>query len=249
MKGVILAAGRGTRLQPLTYSIPKEMIHVRGKPLIHHAVELLKMGGVKNIVVIVGNKKGAIFDYLRDGKWIDVDISYRFQEIPSGVATGIYTAKPLINGTFVLTFGDEIIEPKDSLIKNLLRKHKERNSYCTLGLSPVDDPKRYGIVKIGDDGKIIEMIEKPQTDEELERVKTNGEYLGINGVYVFESKIFEFIEKTPKGAKDEYQITDSIKLMIQAGLPCYAVIHDGIYRDVGTFDALLNIERELLNID
>lgn len=248
MKGVILAAGKGERLEPLTYSIPKEMVHVCGKPLLQHAVDLFKAGGVKNIIVIVGNNKGAVLDYLRDGKWTGVDVSYRFQTELLGIAKAIYIAKPLVNNeTFVATLGDEIIEPKDKLVKDLIELHKRTGSKCTLGLSAVTDPKRYGIVKIDNDGKILDMMEKPQTDEDLERLKTNGEWLGINGVYVFEPNIFEFIEKTPKGAKGEYQITDSIILMLKRGLPCYAVVHRGIYRDVGTHEALLATEKELLN--
>jgi bifunctional UDP-N-acetylglucosamine pyrophosphorylase/glucosamine-1-phosphate N-acetyltransferase len=248
MKGVILAAGKGTRLGSLTYSIPKEMVHVCGKPLLQHAVDLLKAGGIKNMIIIVGNNKGTILDYLKDGSWTGVDASYRFQTELLGIAKAIYIAKPLVNDeTFVVTLGDEIIEPKDRVVKDLVDLHKKMGSKCTLGLSPVADPTRYGIVKIDKNGKITEMVEKPQTKEELERLKTGGEWLGINGVYVFEPDIFRFIEKTPVGAKGEYQITDSIILMLRLGLPCYAVVHRGLYRDVGTPEALLETEREMLS--
>lgn len=248
MKGVILAAGKGTRLEPLTYSIPKEMVHVCGKPLIQHAVDLLKCGGVNNIIVIVGNNKGAILDYLRDGKWTGVDVSYRFQTELNGVAKAIYIAKPLVNGeSFVVLLGDEIIEPKDRLVKEMLEMHRKNKASCTLGLSPVIDPKRYGVVKVDKNGRILDVMEKPQTEEELKLLKTGDEYLGINGVYVFEPEIFGFIEQTKAGAKGEYQITDSIKLMLAAGRPCYAVVHRGIYRDVGTHEALIQTEKLLLN--
>lgn len=248
MKGVILAAGKGTRLEPLTYSIPKEMVHVCGKALLQHAVDLLKQGGVENIIVIVGNNKGAILDYLRDGKWTGVDASYRFQTELGGVAKAIYIAKPLTGEeTFVVTLGDEIIEPKDRLVEDMIKLHKSKGAACTLGLSPITDPQRYGIVKIDQDGRILDMMEKPQTDEELRRLKTGEEYLGINGVYVFEPEIFKFIEQTKPGASGEYQITDSIKLMLESGRPCYAVVHRGIYRDVGTHEALIATEKLLLN--
>lgn len=246
IKGVILAAGQGTRLRPLTHSIPKEMVPVCGKTLIQHAVETLKAGGLENIIVVVGNNKGTVIDHLKDGKWLGIDVSYRYQQELTGIASAIYESKPLIDCTFAVMFGDEIIEPKDHLVKNLIEKHRSKNSFCTVGLSAVEDPKRYGVVKIDDNGKIISMIEKPETEEELKTVETNGRYLGINGVFVFEPKIFDFIEKTSKGRNNEFQITDSIKLMLEAGLPCYAVVHEGIYRDVGTFDALLKTEKELL---
>ena len=165
------------------------------------------------------------------------------------MAKAIHAAKPLIdeNEVFLVTFGDEIIEPKDKIVKEMLAIREKTGAKCVIGLSPVIDPERYGIAKIDSDGKVLEMFEKPSTQENLERLKSNGQHLGANGVFVFDSGIFKFIEKTPKGAKDEYQITDSIKLMLKEGLPCYAYVHDGIYRDVGTHEALLATERELLN--
>lgn len=249
MKGVILAAGKGTRLEPLTYSIPKEMIHVCGRPLLQHAIDMFKSGGVENVIVIVGNNKGAVFDYLKDGKWTGIDVSYRFQTDLNGVAQAIHAAKPLIdeNEVFLVTFGDEIIEPKDKIVKEMLAIRERTGAKCVIGLSPVIDPERYGIAKIDGNGRVLEIFEKPSGKEDLERLKSDGRHLGANGVFVFDSDIFKFIEKTPKGAKDEYQITDSIKLMLKEGLPCYAYVHDGIYRDVGTHEALLATERELLN--
>jgi len=249
MKGVILAAGKGTRLQPLTYSIPKEMVHVCGKPLLQHAIDMFKAGGVENIIVIVGNNKGTVLDYLRDGKWTGVDVSYRFQTELNGVAKAIYIAKPLINEgeVFVVTFGDEIIEPKDRIIRDMLSIRERTGARCVIGLSPVADPQRYGIAKVGQDGRVLEIFEKPTKGEDLERLMTGKEYLGANGVFIFDSDIFKYIDKTPRGARNEYQIADSIRLMLKDGLPCFAYVHRGIYRDVGTHEALLETERELLN--
>jgi bifunctional UDP-N-acetylglucosamine pyrophosphorylase/glucosamine-1-phosphate N-acetyltransferase len=249
MKGVILAAGKGTRLEPLTYSIPKEMIHVCGRPLLQHAIDMFKAGGVENIIVIVGNNKAAVFDYLKDGKWTGVDVSYRFQTELDGVAKAIHAAKPLIDDgeVFAVTFGDEIIEPKDKIINEMRSVIKKTGAKCVIGLSPVSDPERYGIGKINEDGKVLEIFEKPSTKEDLERLKSNGKYLGANGVYLFHPDVFKYIEKTPRGAKNEFQISDTIKLMLKDGLLCYAYVHDGIYRDVGTHEALLATEKELLN--
>lgn len=248
MKGVILAAGKGARLQPLTYAIPKEMVHVCGKPLLQHAVDLLKHGGIDNLLVIVGQNKSAVIDYLQDGAWNGIDVSYRFQRELNGIAKAVYIAKPFIGDeTFAVTFGDEIIEPKDRLVKEMNSLHGSKKAFCTLGLSPVIDPKRYGIVKIDASGRILDIMEKPQSEAELERLKTGKEHLGINGVYIFEHGIFEIINKIKPGANGEYQITDAIRMAIESGKPCYAVVHRGIYRDVGTHEALLATEKLLLN--
>ena len=248
MKGVILAAGKGKRLEPLTYSVPKEMVHVCGKPLLQHAIDMFRVGGIENIIVIVGNNKGAVLDYLKDGKWTGVDVSYRFQTELEGVAKAIHKAKPLIGEgeVFMATFGDEIIEPKDRIVKEMLAMREKTGAKCVIGLSPVDDPERYGIARLDGSGRVLEIFEKPGRPEDLKRLRTDGRHLGANGVYVFDSDIFRYIEKTPKGAGGEYQISDSIKLMIKEGLPCYAHVHKGIYRDVGTHEALLRTEKELL---
>jgi len=163
MKGVILAAGKGSRLEPLTYSIPKEMVHVCGRPLLQHAIDMFKAGGVENIIVIVGNNKAAVFDYLKDGKWTGVDVSYRFQTELEGVASAIHKAKPLIdeNEVFAVTFGDEIIEPKDKILNEMKIMHGKTGAKCVIGLSPVTDPQRYGIAKIDESGRVLEIFEKP----------------------------------------------------------------------------------------
>ncbi|MBI2583442.1 MAG: NTP transferase domain-containing protein [Candidatus Aenigmarchaeota archaeon] len=245
IKAVVLAAGIGTRLQPLTYAIPKEMIHVCGKPLVQHAIELLRHA-TKNIIVIVGEKKGALMDFLKDGRWLDVDISYRFQEERTGNAAALYTAKPLIDGTFFAMYGDEIIEPKDSVAREMISLHRTSKAACTVGVSTVDDPKRYGVVKFSDD-RINEMMEKPQTPQDLERLEVNGKHYGSNGLFVFEPVVFEYIEKLRPGRNEELWIADAVRNMILDGKKCVAHVHEGIYRDVGTFEALLEVERELLN--
>jgi len=247
IKAVILAAGLGTRLQPLTFAIPKEMIHICGKPLIQHAVELLHASDIKNIIVIVGDKKGALMDFLKDGKWLDVDVSYRFQEERMGNANALLKSKPLITSTFVAAFGDEIIEPKKSVVRNMIELHRKNKALCTVGVSIVDDPKRYGILKFSDDGKILKIVEKPHTEEEMKDLKINGDYYGSNGLFIFEPEVFDYIEKLTPGRSGEFWIADAIKNMAAAGERCIVHVHDGLYRDVGTFESLLNTERELLN--
>ena len=246
-KAVILAAGLGTRLQPLTYAIPKEMVPVCGKPLVQHAVELIRSSGIRNIVVIVGGKKGALMDFLKDGRWLDVDISYRFQEERTGNATALHTAKPLIDKTFVAMFGDEIIEPKESVIKDMLEKHRARSALCTIGISAVNEPKRYGIVKFSEDGTVLDIVEKPQDAGQLDRLAVGGVHYASNGLFVFEPEIFDYIKKLQPGRGGEHWLADAIRDIVSSGEKCVAHVHKGIYRDVGTFEALLAVERELLN--
>lgn len=247
IRAVVLAAGLGTRLQPLTFAIPKEMVHVCGKPLIQHAIELLHASDIKNVIIIVGDKKGALMDFIKDGKWLGVDVSYRFQEERTGNANALLKAKPLINDTFVAVFGDEIIEPKKSVIKNMLDIHRKNNAICTVGVSVVDDPKRYGIVKYSEEGRILKIVEKPQSETELQDLKIKGHCYGSNGLFIFEPEIFDYIQNLKPGRSGEFWIADAIKNIVADKKKCFVHVHDGIYRDVGTFEALLDTERELLN--
>jgi len=130
-KAIVLAAGKGTRLYPLTLAIPKEMIRVGTKPVIEHVIEVLKAGAIKEILIIVGRNKEAIMNYLGSGKRLGVDIYYRIQEAP-------YNA-----------------------INKLLKMHTEKKAESTILLNKVKDPSRFGLVKIDNNNQIISIIEKP----------------------------------------------------------------------------------------
>jgi dTDP-glucose pyrophosphorylase len=102
-EAIVLAAGKGTRLLPLTLAMPKEMIRVGTKPVIEHAIEVLKAGGIKEILVIVGRKKEAIIYYLGSGERVNLKIYYRIQEEPKGSAHAVYQGKILLGQTVLLS--------------------------------------------------------------------------------------------------------------------------------------------------
>ena len=131
-KAIILAAGKGTRLLPLTLGIPKEMIRVGTKPVIEYTIEVLKAGGIKEILIIVGRNKEAIMNYLGSGKRLGVDIYYRIQEEPKGSVHAVYLGKDFIGSEdFVVIYGDNYFKPFNA-INNVLKIHKDNNADCTL---------------------------------------------------------------------------------------------------------------------
>lgn len=237
MKAVIPAAGKGTRLEPLTLSIPKEMIRVGTKPVIEHVLDLVKAGGVKDAMIITGWKKGAILDYLGSGERIGMNVCYRVQDEQKGIGHAVHMARDWIDkDDFVLVYGDNYFKPT-SMINDIIRFHKEKGSFATLVLHPVEDPRRFGIVKIDKDGKVLGMIEKP-TLEEAEDYKTNGTFYNIAGLIILNNEIFNYIEKTPPGKNNEIQMTDAIELMRGDGKPVYGYIFEGLRFDIGTFESI-----------
>lgn len=241
-KAVILAAGKGTRLMPLTLAVPKEMIRVGTKPVIEHAINVLKAGGIEKILVVVGRKKEAILDYLGSGERLGVDISYRIQEELRGTAHAVYQGKDFVgNEDFVVIYGDNYLKPYE-VMKEIIKFHEEKGADATLVLHPVKDPRRFGIVKIGGDNKVLGMIEKP-TLKEAAPYKIRGAYLNIAGLLVFKPTIFNFIKKTKPGKNNEIWLTDSVELMRKSGYKVQAFLFKGTRYDIGTFESLVEADR------
>ncbi|MFQ6123166.1 MAG: sugar phosphate nucleotidyltransferase [Candidatus Heimdallarchaeota archaeon] len=246
--GLIPAAGEGTRLYPFARAVPKEIYPLLGKPVIEHAVENLRMGGIQKIFLIVGYQKGALMDYLGDGSQFDVSIAYIFQLQRRGLGHAILQAKDWIDTSFVTLLGDSFVEPKLEVAK-LIDLHKTKKPLATLLLFNVHDPTNYGIAKMngieGHSGMIEALVEKP-TPKEAQNYLVSGEYHAICGFYVFEPEIFGYIEQTPPGAKNEIQITDALELAIQSGETVCGHILNGKYLDIGKWHTVLQAEKDLL---
>lgn len=236
-KAVILAAGKGTRLMPLTLAMPKEMIRIGVKPVIEHVIEVLKAGGIKDILIIVGRKKEAIMDYLGSGERLGVNIYYRIQDEPKGTAHAVYYGKDFVGSEdFAVMYGDNYFKPYETM-RDVIRFHENKKADVTLVLHPVNDPRRFGIVKIDRKGKVLDMIEKP-TFEEAESYRTDDVYLNIAGLLVLKSVIFDYIEKTKPGKEGEIWLTDAIKSMRRNGHKIFGLIFTGTRYDIGTFESL-----------
>lgn len=236
-KAIVLAAGKGTRLRPLTLAIPKEMIRVGTKPVIEHAINVLKSGGIREILVVVGRKKEAILDYLGSGERLGVDISYKIQEELKGTAHAVYQGKDFIgNEDFVVIYGDNYLKPYE-VMKEIVKFHEEKEADATLVLHSVKDPRRFGIVRIDADNKVLGITEKP-TLEEAKPYKVEGNYLNIAGLLVLKPTVFDYVEKTKPGKDDEIWLTDSIELMRRDEAMVYAFEFKGTRYDIGTFESL-----------
>jgi glucose-1-phosphate thymidylyltransferase len=241
-KAVVLAAGKGERLMPLTLAMPKEMIRVGVKPVIEHAIEVLKAGGIRDILVVVGRKKEAIMDYLGSGERLGVNIYYRIQEEPKGSADAVYYGRDFVGSEdFVAVYGDNYIKPHN-VMRDVVRFHENKKADATLVLHSVKDPQRFGIAKIDEDGRVLGMVEKPSL-EEAQSYKTDDVYFNIAGMLVLKSKIFSYIEKTKPGVGNEVWLTDAVELMRREGYRIFGFVFEGMRYDIGTFESLREADK------
>lgn len=251
MKGIIVAAGEGSRIKSVTYgAFPKELLPIGNVPTIRFPIEALKLADVKDIsIVISANTKHGIIDGLQSGQRFGVNISYVVQEKGKNDLTGlgraIYSARRWVNGgkDFVVACGDTILCDFNSKIpfnclQSLVKVHNLHKPLATLLLYPMkSDVSRFGVAKFDElkcenniwFGKIESLVEKPSLDIALDYKCNDFSYV-IAGYYAFNPKIFSYIEKTKPGVKNEVQITDSIRLALEQGEKVFGVVH-GSTRD------------------
>lgn len=205
MKAVILAAGEGTRLRPLTLMRPKHLIPVGGRPLLAHLLSSLKTAGVDEALIVVHYMADRIKEFFGDGSQLGMKLEYVVQKQIGGTADAIGTAESQVKEDFLLVYGDLYIAPK--IIKNILSSYEKEKPIAAMAVVPVKNPEHYGIVEL-DASHVTSIIEKPQSKE----APTN---LANTGIYVFQQKIFEKIRQTAKSSRGELEITDSLRLLIQ----------------------------------
>jgi bifunctional UDP-N-acetylglucosamine pyrophosphorylase/glucosamine-1-phosphate N-acetyltransferase len=216
MKAVVLAAGRGTRLEPVTSHLPKCMLPLAGKPVLEHILLALKDASVKDIVMVVGYKKDSIIDYFGDGEKFDLRIEYLEQRERLGTAHAIGLVE--MDEDFLVVNGDTLFSTKD--IKRVIESHL---GVATLSVKRVDDPSHYGVVKV-EDGNVKAIVEKPK---ECVSDLVNA------GLYAFSPRIYEAIKRTKKSERGEYEITSSIEQLIKEGASVNAVELTGLWSDIG----------------
>lgn len=229
-RGIIPAAGSGTRMGPFTNAIPKELLPVGDKAVIEHAVESMKLAGIKDIAIVVSPHKHGISDYLGSGKRFGVRLTYVVQDERLGLANAILAGEHVTNGRFAVVLGDNFFYPK-SFLKDLVEYHIDQQANATIGVGKVKDVTRHGIIT-PEGNRIADIVEKPSIEEATSN-------LGAIGIYVFESEIFDAIRKTKPGFKNEFQLTDSIRVLISEKKRVLYKVIEGIHIDVGTSTDLM----------
>ena len=238
MKGAILAAGYGKRLGRVSRAVPKPLIPVAGRPLVEYTLEMFREAGVKDIYVVVGWKKEVIIGYLEDGGEFGVHLSYVIQREPRGTADAILQLEGFLDEAFVAAFGDIVLKPK-TFLKEAIDYYRERGASALVAVTPVNDVKHYGVIKAAEDGRVLDLVEKPS----LMEAPSN---LAIIGLYIFEPIIFEAIKKTPLSPRREVELTDSIRVLRSMGHDVYYKVLKGLYMDIGVYDKLVEANKLLM---
>lgn len=230
MKAVILAAGEGTRMRPLTAARPKVMLPIANKPMMEHSVDAAIQAGIRDFVIITGYREDSIKDYFGDGSGKGISIEYVHQDSQLGTANAIGYAKGYVDGRFVVLNGDMLISSEH--IRHLVSTDKD----AVITVKEVDDPSHFGVIE-KDGDRVVRIIEKPQHPPSK---------LANAGIYLFTEAVFDFISKTQLSPRGELEITDSLQMMIDAGCNVGYAVLDSDWIDIGRPWDLLDANMVLL---
>ena len=222
---VIPAAGEGKRIKPYSEKVPKPMIQVQGRPILAYVLDRCNKAGIKNVILVINPKTKAVKNYFGDGTEYNLTIEYVGQPKPEGIGHAIGLTEGVVTTPFAVYLGDELYFKSDHL--GFVKTLDDGNASAAIGLIRVDDDeliRRNYSVDINPDTHIIQqLVEKP-------KVVTNN-ILGC-GSYIFDERIFEAIQKTPRSKKNEIEITDSLNTLTEMGCCVKGYFLGGQYLNV-----------------
>ncbi|MCM8791734.1 MAG: sugar phosphate nucleotidyltransferase [Candidatus Omnitrophica bacterium] len=228
LKGVILAGGLGSRLEPLTRIINKHLLPIWNKPMICYPLMTLVEAGIKDIMIVTGgNNAGDFLKLLGNGKEFGLKhLYYTYQKEEKGIADALSYAEDFAKDSrIVVILGDNIIEePIKKYIKRFLKQPKG----ARILIKKVDNPQRFGVLQLKGK-KIISIEEKPK--------KPKSNYI-VTGIYMYDKDVFDIIKNLKPSRRNELEITDVNNVYLNNGLLEYDIL-DGFWTDCGTFESLL----------
>jgi bifunctional UDP-N-acetylglucosamine pyrophosphorylase/glucosamine-1-phosphate N-acetyltransferase len=235
MKAVILAAGEGVRLQPITSTRPKHLIKVGGKPILEHCLNVVKTSGIEEALIVIHYMGDAIRQYFGDGKKFGLKIECVEQKAVLGTGNAVNVVEPYVKDDFLLVYGDLLFSAE--AVKNVIDLHKKEKPAATMAVVPVENPEDYGIVELEDEKHVKRIVEKPKHEE----APSN---LANAGIYVFSTEIFDKVRETSASARGEWEITDAISQLLNEKKTVLAVkISSGDWMDIGRPWDLLEANR------
>ena len=232
MKGIILAAGKGTRLYPITKPICKPLLPLYDKPLLYYPLAVLMQAGIREILEIVPPDDQFPFEkLLGDGHSLGLSLSYREQKVQRGIADAFLVGEEFIGSDSVcLVLGDNVFY-SPTLSVQLEQVGKDRPGGTVFGL-PVEDPRPFGVVEFDQSGRAISIEEKPQNP------KSN---FIVPGLYFYDNRVVEFARRLTPSARGELEITSVNNVYLERGeLSVIPLDPDTVWFDAGNADSLLH---------
>jgi glucose-1-phosphate thymidylyltransferase len=240
MKGIILAAGKGTRLYPMTKPVCKPLLPVYDKPLIYYSIAVLMEADIRDIMIIIPPDEEDTFrKLLGDGSAFGVHITYAVQHVARGIADAFLVAEDFVaRDSACLVLGDNIFYAKD--LREKLKQGAATQHGATVFGYYVEDPRAFGVVEFDEQGKAISLEEKPK------HPKSN--YI-IPGLYFYDSNVLQLAKILQPSARGELEITDLNRLYLENGnLQVIPLTSDFVWMDVGTADSLLEAAQQIKQI-
>jgi NDP-sugar pyrophosphorylase family protein len=238
MKAMVLAAGQGTRLRPITDDKPKALVPVAGRPMIEYALLLLRHYGICEIVINLHHFGEQIENYLGNGSKLGLQISYSNEPELLDTGGGLLKAKPFLqDGSFIVINTDALI---DVNLAELIAFHKQRNATATLVLRPDEQADQYGSMDVDGAGRILRFL-----NSEIEPKPTGPtRKLMFTGVQILEPKIFTHMASN--SAETKFSTTrQTYPRMLLAGEPLYGFCFEGFWQDLGTVERIKQVEASL----
>ncbi|MGB9790829.1 MAG: glucose-1-phosphate thymidylyltransferase [Thermotoga caldifontis] len=236
MKGLVLCAGKGTRLRPLTYTTAKHLIPIANRPVILYTLEFMKNAGVTDVAIVVSPENEVLFrETLQDGSHFGMHIEYIVQPQPKGIAHAVYISREFLDDEpFLLVLGDNLVfEDISGVVKSF--ESEKVDGYILL--ARVKDPRAYGVAVV-ENQRVVHVEEKP---------KEPKSDLAIVGVYLFRPIIFHAIENIKPSWRGELEITDAIGYLVEKGYSVKAHTIQGWWKDTGKPEDLLEANRRILD--
>jgi NDP-sugar pyrophosphorylase family protein len=234
MKAILLAGGKGTRLRPLTVHTPKPIVPIFNRPFLYYQIDLLRqVPEIDEAILSLNYQPRRIEEIFGEGDGLGLTLRYVVEPMPLGTAGAIRYAGDSLTESVVVFNGDVLTQVD---LGAVLRLHRERRAKATIVLTPVDNPRAYGLVKTDEDGNIVEFLEKPGDDE----ITCNT----INaGIYVLEPETFDRIPKDTAWSIER----SFFPSLIQRGETFVAYVNDGYWIDIGTPAKYLQVHRDIMD--
>ena len=230
-KGIVLAGGSGSRLHPSTKAVSKQLLPIYDKPLIYYSLSVLMMAGIRDLMIITTpHDKKSFMSLFKDFSSLGINLEFQSQQSPEGIAQAFHICEDFIDKDNVaLILGDNIFYGSN-FSDSLLRVNKSDGA--TVFGYHVDDPERFGVVEFNDQGKAIDIVEKP--------INPKSNY-ALTGLYFYDNDVVEISKSLKKSPRGEYEITDLNKIYLDNNKLNVELLDRGFaWLDAGTHDSLLD---------
>jgi glucose-1-phosphate thymidylyltransferase len=235
VKALIPAGGAGTRLRPITHTSAKQLVPVANKPILFYALDAIAEAGIADVGIVVGDTADEIRQAVGEGERWGVSVTYIRQDAPRGLAHCVLIARDFLgDDDFVMYLGDNLLGEG---VAEFVRQFSLERAAARILLAKVPDPHRFGVAELDDDGRVVRLVEKPQSPPSD---------LALVGVYLFDRTIHDAVGAIRPSWRDELEITDAIQWLIDHGHPVRSQVVEGYWKDTGQLEALLEGNRLVL---